>query len=365
MHATNKDILEFFFDGRTRGVRRITRKDAKYSHYAGMFSGAEVFRGSKTASERGWFYGYVHGEGAEAFTALAFDERQTRLFNELRVGGKSFLFGEGVCQARFSDGKASVKDSGREVSWDYNGLEYAVCVSVPRGRGRLVFRYSFRRLPKIGNYRCVFNVFGRILCNWVLYPLAGSLEISAEGDVQSMNLPPEVAELVGARIEGAYAYTEAVRVALPMVSSGWNWNIALCQPASGKGNPKFVGLMQFFIDLSGRRVPVNFQVYWVDWKSGKFEIYGDATARASFNSRLPSARASSPDGKFKLKVRARLRPTKKVIKGAALLSGFGLPSADIDYAVFANEVSAVVGRRKYSGRGTSEISGLKKLAYWV
>lgn len=365
MHATNKDILEFYFDGRNRGVKRIRKGDEKFGEYSKLFSSDSFFRGPSAASERGWFYGYVHGEGAEAFVALAFDERQERLFNELRVAGKSFLFGEGDCRARFSDGKALVKDDEREVEWQYNGMEYSVMVSVPEGDGKLVFRYSFRQVPKIGNYRCVFNVFGRVLCAWVLYPMAGSLEVSAEGDVASMGLPPDVAELVGAKIEGSYAYAEGVRIALPIVSSGWNWNVALCQPVSGKGSAKFVGLMQFFVDLSGRRVPVNFQFYCVDWKSGKFEIYGDAKGRVSFKSRSPSAGAVSPDGRLEVKVRAAMKPTKRVIKGAALLTAFGFPSADIDYAAFANELSASIGRRKYLGRGTSELSGLKKLAYWV
>ncbi|MFH1200058.1 MAG: hypothetical protein V1708_03250 [Candidatus Micrarchaeota archaeon] len=365
MHATNKDILEFFFDGRNRGVHRVRRGDAKFAGYARLFEPGEFFRGSKSASERGWFYSYVHGEGTQAFAALAFDERQCRLFNELRAGGKSFLFGEGTCAARFADGKASVKDAEREAVLEFNGLEYSLAISVPRGSGKLVFKYSFRKIPKIGNYRCVFNVFGRILCTWVLNPLSGSLEISAEGDVSSMNLPPQVAELVGARIEGQYGYTEGVRVALPIVSSGWNWNVALCQPVSGKGNAKFVGLMQFFVDINGRRVPVNYQLYWTDWKSGKFEIYGDANGRVSFKSRLPTASAASADGRFKVRVRARHKPAKRVIKGAALLTHFGLPSADIDYASFANELSARIGRRKYSGKGTSEITGLKKLSYWV
>ncbi len=367
MQATNSDILDFFFDGRERGVRKIASESKEYGKFAALFKPEKLFTGSTTSHERGWLYAYFGGAEAQAFTAIAFDERQSRFFQELRVGGATYLFGEGSCKPKFGAKEASISDEEREVSWKYNGMEYEITVAVKRSKGTLFFKYVFSKLSDaIGNYRCIFHVLNQMAANWVIFPLKGSFSMWVDGDVSAFKLDPAVQALLGRNLESEFAYVEDVHLALPIVSAGWNWNVVYATRSEGeKLYKRFVGLMQFFVDVQGKRLPINFQYYFVDPDSGKFTIYGDASATLKYVDGLPVVTAKSPDGKLGITLKALSKPEKRIIKGVALFSPLKVTSADIDYAAFPNEATVEIDGEKFVGRGTSELAGLKKLAYWV
>ncbi|MBU1197565.1 hypothetical protein KJ765_03550 [Candidatus Micrarchaeota archaeon] len=365
MKGSNQDIFEFYFDGRKRGVRRVPPHDPKHAVFSSFFSKEKLFQGSSTAFERGWLYGYFGAEVLQSFIGLAFDEHQNYLFHELRSGKKTWLFGEGSCKSRFYPREALVSDSERELRWRFNALQSKVRFVVKRKKADLVFQYDFSRIRrKIGNYRCVFTVFNQVLASWVLYPLKARMRLDIEGQPNSVRLPPELECINGKWLESPFAYTEMVHIALPLFSAGWNWNIFYCVPTLGKGNPKFVGLMKFFVELQKTRIPINYQVYVVDLMSGAFHLFGDATSTESHVRRKPHISASTPDGHLRIQATALHAPKKRLIKGVTLLSPLKVRSADIDYAAFPNEARVEFRGRHYAGRGTSEITGLKKLAYW-
>ncbi len=366
MQVTNEDILDFYFDGRTRGVRKISSDSKEFSAFAPFFKPEKLFTGSTKSHERGWLYGYFGGAEAQAFVALAFDERQSRFFNEVRVGGESHLFGEGPCKAKFGAKEATVSDEEREVTWKYNDLEFEVQVTLKHAKGTLFFKYVFSRLSDaLGNYRCVFHVLNQLAANWVIYPLKGSLSIWVDGEASSFKLSSELEALLGRTLESEFAYVEDVHLALPLVSAGWNWNVFFATRSEGETvHKRFVGLMQFFVDVQGRHLPINFQYYHVDPSTGKLNMYGDADSSIKFSEGLPTISAKSPDDKFSVSITALQKPEKRLIKGVTLLSPLRVTSADIDYSAFPIEGVAEIEGEKFTGRGTSELAGLKKLSYW-
>lgn len=367
MQATNEDILDFYFDGRERGVRKIAPDSKDHAPLSAFFKPDRIFKGSTSSFGRGWLYGYFGGAEAQAFVALAFDEHQSRFFHELRVGSASHLFGEGPCKAKFGAKEASVSDEEREVTWKYNEMEYEVTVALKRAKGTLYFKYVFSKISDaVGNYRCVFHVLKNLAANWVIFPLKGSLTVWLDGEASAFRLAPEVQALLGRTLTSEFAYVEDVHLALPIVSAGWNWNVLYGTRSEGeKVYKRFAGLMQFFVDLRGRQMPINFQFYHVDPDTGKFFIYGDAEASLKISDGIPSIAAKSPDGKFQVSLKAMRAPEKRLIKGVALLGPLKVSTADIDYASFPCEGVLELEGEKFSGRGTSELAGLKKLSYWV
>ena len=124
--------------------------------------------------------------------------------------------------------------------------------------------------------------------------------------------------------------------------------------------------MEFFVDMQKRKVPINFQFYYLDPKTGRFCIYGDAKSKLSIeHDGLPVISAETLNHKLRVNIKAISRPKKRMIRGVSLLNMLNIPSANIDYSAFPSSIEAIIEGKKYSGTGTSELTGTKKFGYWM
>jgi len=363
MIASNKDILEFFFDGVHRAVRKMT--PAEKNEHEHLFTDEKQYAPTKGSFERGWTYGFVGTKFFSAFIALASDSKEQMLFHELRYKGKTLALGECICDAEHKGRKMSIAEKERKLEWTGSPPEYEVSLELKGEKGSLKFLYKFSRISKkIGFYRCVYRTFNQMLAYWFLSPMKAALQITGDGDLSEFKLG-EFEELVNTTIETNFAYTENVKILVPMIQMGWYWHFLNCYEGEDWINPsKIVGFMDlFFLDKKRQMLlPLNFQMYYVDAKTGAFRVFGEAQCELKWEKDAAEFKANELEKHVSFQVKNSSPVNTRQIRGKKFYGGVTVQN--IDYSSFSNEGTARIGRKKYNVIGTSEITG-REHSVWI
>ncbi len=363
MIASNKDILEFYFDGVHRAVRKMTPAEKKdYEH---LFTDEKQYAPTKGTFERGWTYGFLGTKFFSAFIALASDAKEQYLFHELRYKGKILTLGEGICDAEYKGKKISISEKSRKLEWTGGPPEYEATLEIKGEKGTLKFAYKFARHAKnIGYYKVIYRMFDHMLAYWFISPMKATLQITGDGDLSEFRLG-EFEELVNTTIETSFAYTENVRILVPMIRVGWYWHYLNCHEGDDWINPKKVmGFMDlFFIDKDKKMIlPLNFQMYHLDLNTGMFHVRGDAQCKLDWEKDAVSFKANEIEHHMEFQIRNSTPLSTRRIIGKKFYGGITMQN--IDYSSFANEGVAKIGRKKYNVIGTSEVTG-REPSIWI
>ncbi|MFQ5406502.1 MAG: hypothetical protein ACE5DI_05095 [Candidatus Micrarchaeia archaeon] len=363
MRATNKDVLIFSFDGLNRKVEKAKGKEK--SKFLEFFDFRKLYAPPQTHLERGWTYGFLGGEFFSAFIAIGEDKHEQMLFHELRFEGKTYKLGEGFCTVKYSQNKMSVSDKTRELVWNGEPPQYAVSFELKGKKGSLFFKYCFLQHKKsIGFYKGVHKAFDRLTSYWFFSPMKAQVKINGKGDLSEFKLG-KLEELVGTTIETQFAYTERVRILVPLLSMGWYWHLLDCFTRDAREPEKIMGFMDFYFNNKDLKMllPLNFQVYHVDLKSGAFSVFGEAQCRLEWRRKTPVLKVNTFGGKkVSFEVESSQHPDTIQIKDNLVYGRFLLH--DIDYAAYPSVGKAKIGKKHYKVIGTGEVTG-KQPSVWI
>jgi hypothetical protein len=361
MKASNKDILNFYFSPPDiHGVRKLspTKKD----EVEDLFTAKSFFRPME-GLERGWVYGYFNAGDLSGFISLGSDANESRIFHELRLGGKTYVIGERMCNV-VSDGKMTARESGVALEWGGQPPEYTVKLSVESGSAKAKFTYSFTKLSEaVGPYRCVADLFGNQLSYFYLCPCKATLKTEIEGDYEKLGIGKELYDRVnGKEISSQFAYNESVRANAPMISEGWYWHLLSCYEDNPSKPVKAVGFMDLYYEderpVRGvRRLDLNVQFYIVDLETGALELFSDAEGKLTSRDNKPFFAVTASDDDFSAEIAAQGEPVVRKIQGKK--DYFGIHLKNIEYSAFPTTAVVKFHDKTYNAVGTSEIAGGK------
>ncbi|MFH1258121.1 MAG: hypothetical protein ABIG96_06260 [Candidatus Micrarchaeota archaeon] len=364
MKLTNKQVMVHTFDGRAKMRLEETGK------YDALFSPEHLYNETKKSKERGWIYANVTNKDLSAYITLGYDDLQRYLFHELRYKGKTYRIGEGFCNdsTKFGDGMFTIKEEGREVDWKGSPSEYEVTAKFrkkgPASEGELKLTYKFEKLSdEIKKFKCIFKEFDQILAYWMISPAKGSIEIEGKGDISLFQLG-EAEELIGKNIASNFSYNENIHMRTPMISQGWHWTILDCFQEDEQKIEKFVSFMHFFFERGKYQIPIFIQLINWDPETGEAEVFEDAETKLKWESpKTPLLSVKSKEGKIELKITPKYEIDVHSIRGMKLANL--ILKTDIDYNTYPCNAEVVIGNKKYTAIGSSEITGAGRTGYWL
>ena len=109
-------------------------------------------------------------------------------------------------------------------------------------------------------------------------------------------------------------------------------------------------------------LPLSFQFYYVDVRSGAFHVFGDAQCELKSEGDDVSFKANATDAKVSFDVKNSTPVNTRKIRGKKLYADYALQN--IDYSSFACEGTARIGNKKYRAFGASEITG-REPSLWI
>jgi len=360
MQATNNDVLGFYFSPPdVQGVRKLAGK-AKEEAEA-IFTTHNILRPMSTF-ERGWLYGYLYAGDISVFVAIGRDNKDSRFFQEFRLGGKTIVVGEKLCESKLDQGKLIIRESGLQVDWCGPFPEFSVSVWLEKEGHKAEFKYKFEKInDKVGPYKCVGDVLGNRLAYFYVLPCKATLNTKIEGDPEKLGIPKELSErLNGKEITSFFAYNEAVHANGPIYNGGWYWHMLECYQDNPAKPEMMFGFMDLFFEGNkpeherGSTI-LNLQFYTVDLESGRIHIDTDAKITKETKDNKPVFTFENEE--MSAEIRAQTVPELRKIEGKKEM--FGVHLQHIEYSSYQSEGTIKVGDKTYNAVGTSEIAGGK------
>ncbi|MFA6329778.1 MAG: hypothetical protein WCX64_03800 [Candidatus Micrarchaeia archaeon] len=358
IRAGNADVLGFHFTPpHEQGVRKLSGKARDSAEP--IFTTHNILRPMQ-GFERGWLYGYLFAGDLSVFVAIGRDSSDSRFFQEFRLGGKSMVVGERLCESKLEQGKLIIRESGLQVDWTGPFPEYNVSVWLEKDGNKAEFRYKFEKISeKVGPYRCTGEVFGNRLAYFYILPCKASLVAKIEGDPEKLGIPKELFERInGKEITSFFAYNEAVHANGPLYNGGWYWHMLECYEDNQAKPLKMLGFMDLFfegskVERERKAVVMNLQFYCVDLESGEISIDSDAKITFETKDGKPFFQLENED--FSAQIRAQSVPVLRKIEGKKEM--FGVHLQHIEYSAYQSEGTLKCGDKTYNLIGTSEIAG--------
>ena len=360
MHATNSDILGFYFSPPdVQGVRKLSGK-AKEEAEA-IFNTHNVLRPMHTF-ERGWLYGYLYAGDLSVFIAIGRDSNDSRFFQEFRLNGKTSIIGEKLCVSKLEQNKVIIRESGLQVDWSGPFPEFNVSVWIEKDGTKAEFKYKFEKINEnVGPYRCVGDVLGNRLAYFYVLPCKASLVAKIEGDPAKLGISKELFDRInGKEITSFFAYNEAVHANGPLYNGGWYWHMLECYQDNPAKPEKMFGFMDLFFEgnrpeRERRSTVLNLQFYTVDLETGKISIETDAKITQETREGKPIFKLENDE--LFAEIRAQTVPELRKIEGKKEM--FGVHLQHIEYSAYPSEGTVKIGDKTYNAVGTSEIAGGK------